>query len=380
MDRRKTRIVREKRNGGGRDAAPASVSHIDLERIKERYGGRGLTEEELPEEYEDEEYPEDGRARSRVADSSRELNIFGEDAPELEERAPRGRKWLMLGFLGALLITAIVGLYLLLMVDSIKVSGNETLEKGQVLTIAGLNPGEHLWLADVGGARARLLAHPMIKDAAVKRIYPDTISITITERKAAAAILSGGTAAIIDADGYVMEIASQVPEGMVEVYGVSSSGFTAGQNLAGDTGFTSGALLEILATLSDKGILDIIDYIDMSQPLRIEMNTVYGVHVNLGQADNVGEKLANLPAVLSKVMEMGYEGGTIDLAVLGDPVYAPPAAEAAPEETPQPEADPDTAQPSPEPGASPQPSASPAPAASPQPAAGGNAGQSGFSG
>lgn len=377
MDKRKTRIVREKQDKGGQRTAPVAVSHIDLERIKARYAGRTVGDEPF-DEYDEEELTDEQAAR-RVADSDRELNIFGED--DTNESAPRERRGLVLAFLATLLVTAIAGLYFLLIVDTIRVSGNDTLEKGEVLTIAGLNPGEHLWLADVGGAKARLLANPMIKEAVIKRIYPNTISIEITERRAAAAILSGGTAAIIDADGFVMEIVSQVPEGMLEVYGVSSSGFTAGQDLSQDNGFSSGVLLEILAILSEQGILDIIDYIDMSQPLRIEMNTVYGIHVNVGQTDELREKLSNLPAVLNKVMGMGYEGGAIDLAVLGDPVYAPPSEETEPEETPMPETEGnDKAQVAPDAGTSPQPSAEPTPGATPGSVAGGNTGKDGFSG
>lgn len=384
MAKRKTRIVREGRNKGGQDTAPVSVSHIDLDKVKARYAGRSLPEDdELFEEYNgDNQYDESGQAHRRVADSDIELNIFGEE--EEYKETHRERRGLTLAFLGAMLITALVGLYFLLIVDTIKVGGNNTLEKGEVLTIAGLNPGEHLWFADVGGAKARLLADPMIKEATVKRIYPDTISIVITERRAAAAILSGGTVAIIDAEGCVMEISAQVPEHMVEVYGVSSSGFTAGQNLSKDSLFNADALLEILTALTNYDILGIIDYIDMSQPLRIEMSTVYGIHVNVGQAEGIAEKLSTLPAVLSKVMEMGYQGGTIDLAVLGDPVYAPPAAEADTETADQPDQPENTGDMPQEqaPGNTAEPQASPAPETTqaPQPAAGGNTGQNGFSG
>ena len=62
----------------------------------------------------------------------------------------------------------------------------------------------------------------------------------------------------------------------------------------------------------------------MSQPLKIGMTTTYGYTVNIGQPENLTGKLENLPPVLSKVLSMGLEGGTIDLGVLGDPVYSPP--------------------------------------------------------
>ena len=56
----------------------------------------------------------------------------------------------------------------------------------------------------------------------------------------------------------------------------------------------------------------------------MESTATYGYTVNIGQPENLTGKLENLPPVLSKVLSMGLEGGTIDLGVLGDPVYSPP--------------------------------------------------------
>lgn len=49
-----------------------------------------------------------------------------------------------------------------------------------------------------------------------------------------------------------------------------------------------------------------------------------------GKAEDLLDKLANLPAIIQRLEEMGLQGGTIDLAVQGDPVYSPPET-AAPE-------------------------------------------------
>lgn len=121
-----------------------------------------------------------------------------------------------------------------------------------------------------------------------------------------------------------MEIAQTNDNGLVAVYGVSSGGYAVGQKIGDYAEFNSETLLEIIAVLSNQGMLDIIESIDMSQPLKIGMTTTYGYTVNIGQPENLTGKLENLPPVLSKVLSMGLEGGTIDLGVLGDPVYSPP--------------------------------------------------------
>ena len=193
-----------------------------------------------------------------------------------------------------------------------------------MLTISGLNIGEHMLFANLGEARSRLLSSPYIRSAYIKRAYPDKLIITIEERKPVAAIVGVGSYALIDLEGSVMEIAQTNDKGLVAVYGVSSGGYAVGQKIGDYAEFNSETLLEIIAVLSNQGMLDIIESIDMSQPLKIGMTTTYGYTVNIGQPENLTGKLENLPPVLSKVLSMGLEGGTIDLGVLGDPVYSPP--------------------------------------------------------
>lgn len=312
------------RSGGGKgQAAPKMrVSYIDLEHLKGRYAGKALTQEEIEEQE---------QMSRRVRDGGRELSIFGEDEPE--ERNRRAYTLVGIFFLVALLIGIGATLYFLLIIDRIDVTGNETLEKGEVLTIAGINIGEHMWLADVEGARAALEADAAIRSAQVKRMYPDALSITIEERVPVAYMEGSGTGAVIDIEGYVMDITPAAPPELIVIYGFSSAGFQMGQRLGQYSEFNSATLLEILTALSGQGILESIDSVDMSQPLRISMSTADGYTINVGQPDNMGDKLENLGLVLSKVRSMGYVGGSIDVGVLGDPVYSPPVS-AAPEDEP----------------------------------------------
>ena len=139
-----------------------------------------------------------------------------------------------------------------------------------------------------------------------------------------AAIVGVGSYAIIDLEGSVMEITPENEDGLITVYGVSSGGYAVGQRIGDYAQLNSKTLLEIITVLSNNKMLGIIESIDMSQPLKIGMTTTYGYAVNIGQPENLTEKLENLPPVLNKVISMGLEGGTIDLGVLGDPAYSPP--------------------------------------------------------
>ncbi|OFW33603.1 MAG: hypothetical protein A3G76_03895 [Acidobacteria bacterium RIFCSPLOWO2_12_FULL_65_11] len=70
-----------------------------------------------------------------------------------------------------------------LQVDRIVVFGNERLSHGEVLALVGGLRGESLLWADLGAWRARLLASPWVKDAALRRSLPSTIEVIVTERQ-----------------------------------------------------------------------------------------------------------------------------------------------------------------------------------------------------
>ena len=62
-----------------------------------------------------------------------------------------------------------------------------------------------LLFLDADAARTRLLANPWIADAAVLKLYPDRLQITITERHAFALWQKDGRVSVIAADGTVLE-------------------------------------------------------------------------------------------------------------------------------------------------------------------------------
>ena len=111
--------------------------------------------------------------------------------------------------------------------------------------------------------------------------------------------------------------------------------------------------------------MDVVETLDISNPLSVTMTTFDGLTVHLGQPDNAEEKLNNFRIVLPALIENGYnKSGTLDLAAKGSPVYSPPNGPAAPIEPGN----------SPEPGQTPDPNGAqmpeetPVPSASPTPA------------
>jgi cell division protein FtsQ len=92
-----------------------------------------------------------------------------------------------------------------LRIAAISLAGEKEVSREEILTTAGVTGRASLLFLDADAARRRLLANPWIADAAVLKLYPNRLQITITERHAFALWQKDGRVSVIAADGTVLE-------------------------------------------------------------------------------------------------------------------------------------------------------------------------------
>ena len=90
-------------------------------------------------------------------------------------------------------------------IAAISLAGQKEVSREEVLTTAGVTGRASLLFLDADAARTRLMANPWIADAAVLKLYPDRLQISITERLAFALWQKNGRVSVIAADGTVLE-------------------------------------------------------------------------------------------------------------------------------------------------------------------------------
>ena len=90
-------------------------------------------------------------------------------------------------------------------IGAISLTGPKEVSREEILTTAGVTGRASLLFLDADAARMRLLANPWIADAAVLKLYPDRLQVTITERQAFALWQQNGRVSVIAADGTVLE-------------------------------------------------------------------------------------------------------------------------------------------------------------------------------
>src|ERR1700730_10188157 len=90
-------------------------------------------------------------------------------------------------------------------IAAISLTGSKEVSREEILTTAGVTGRASLLFLDADDARAQLMANPWIGDAAVLKLYPDRLQITVTERQAFAIWQKDGRVSVIAADGTVLE-------------------------------------------------------------------------------------------------------------------------------------------------------------------------------
>jgi cell division protein FtsQ len=89
-------------------------------------------------------------------------------------------------------------------IATVSLSGQRQVSREEIFAAAGVTDHSSLLFLDVADARAKLEAMPWIGEATVRKLYPDRLQITVTEREPFARWQRDGQVAVIAADGTML--------------------------------------------------------------------------------------------------------------------------------------------------------------------------------
>ncbi len=89
-------------------------------------------------------------------------------------------------------------------IATVSLSGQRQVSREEIFAAAGVTDHSSLLFLDVADARAKLESIPWIAEATVRKLYPDRLQITVTEREPFALWQMQGKVTAIAADGTVL--------------------------------------------------------------------------------------------------------------------------------------------------------------------------------
>ena len=231
-------------------------------------------------------------------------------APVTSRRVrPHGRRRRFLQVAAALLVVAGLGWLLLagpvLAVRAVQVDGLSTLPAEQVREAAGIQEGTPLLRVDVDAAETRVARLPQVASVEVTRGWPDSVVVTVVERKPVAVVGERGQRSLVDAEGVLFDtVTGDAPDGVVPL-DVATPGPEDPATLAGIAALSSlpAAVRKEVASAAAASADD------------ISLTLTDGTVVRWGDASESGEKSAALVGILEQISDENLEpAGTIDVS------------------------------------------------------------------
>ncbi len=149
------------------------------------------------------------------------------------QRRGRRRRWIAAGVVVALIAAAAGVLWSPLTdVDTVSVTGVDTLTPDEIRAGSGVSPGDHLVAVDLAAARQQLRRMPMVAAAQVTREWPDTVHLAVTEETPLLRVRAGDTVRVVSTTGRVLPDALPGAEALPELELVDASA----ADLAWETG------------------------------------------------------------------------------------------------------------------------------------------------
>ena len=146
-----------------------------------------------------------------------------------KRRRKRHKSNRILYYILVLFILTIVGVTLSLTVffkiTAISVKGVNKYPVDVIQQLTGISVGDNLFRADLKAAKTKIMELPYVEDVTLKRAYPPTIVVEVTQAKPVAALEeANGGYTLVSADGRILERDAQLPENLLPIRGAELQG------------------------------------------------------------------------------------------------------------------------------------------------------------
>lgn len=180
----------------------------------------------------------------------------------------------------------------------------------------GLSTGDNIILFGRGRAEKLLEEDPYIAEAKLSLRLPDTMRITVQERKVRGYVPYMGSYLYIDEEGRVLDVQAACTEALPLVKGLSFQSFTKGEIIPVENAEALHVVLQISQMMEKYELLDLVVEIDVSNPEDIYAY-VNQVQIHLGDMENGDTKIRYMAEIMKTIPE--EDRGLLDLSDLDSP-------------------------------------------------------------
>lgn len=221
----------------------------------------------------------------------------------------------------------IASLTVFLKVAKIEVNGTMRYTSEQILETSGIEIGDNLFAVNKFAVRDRILeTYPYIDSVEITRRLPDTFVFQVTERTACAYVDTEDQRWLVDKGGHLLERTDITqPQFIAKI--VSDEPLLApfeGGLVTWEQEGKDVALATLLTALSDKGLIDRVQEVNVSALYSLEFTYENRLRIMLGTTEDLTKKFNMLDVVLPKLAPT--DRGVLNVSSIKEARFTPERA------------------------------------------------------
>ena len=231
--------------------------------------------------------------------------------------AVKARVWLLLFLL--ILVVAMTALISgkVMRIREVAVLGCEERSPAEVVNLAAIENEQSVFTLKFKQITAQIDVSPYFDVTDISYVFPNTLRIVVSERKASAAIEHLGGVLVTDETGYVLEAKPNFADTrrIPQVTGLRIvEGYQVCETLESSQASQIDAMRAILTQLRAQNVIQLIEEVNLEAVSDIRMTTVSGFEVRLGNFEAMDKKIQWLRAVEPILASEGYTAGIITVS------------------------------------------------------------------
>lgn len=208
-----------------------------------------------------------------------------------------------------ILIIVILGLMVYLMlspifnIKNIQVQGNQKITSEQIISLSNIEKEMNMFKISNKDTILSIKENPYIETVKIKRKFPDSISIVVTERKVEFMLEYGSSYVYIDKKGYILETSATALENIVKIsgYQTKEEQLVPGNRLCEQDLEKLNDVLKIMLVAKNNEINNLITTINIENKddylLYLETEEK---NVHLGDVSNLDTKMLYVKVMIEK--------------------------------------------------------------------------------
>ncbi len=246
-----------------------------------------------------------------MANAKREGEIKRTVKKRNKRRRRRLLAFFLLLFFCLLCVAAVLSVTILFPIKNIAVDGESVYSKEEIISASGVTLDDNFFLLSKNKITSAISEGlPKSGDIKVKKVFPDTVKITVNTAVPTYFLLIDDVYCVTDQYYKVIEQVTEPPENCIQIKVKDLKAVSPGKTVV-FTQEDSDMLNSIFKLCNDKQIA--ISGVDISDAVKLKVVLNGRLLVQLGGAIDLEYKIAHLAAMLPK-MEEGAQG-TINLSV-----------------------------------------------------------------